>query len=66
MKYPQITEGEWVTPKHRGFKLGCCDCGLIHIYHFRIRDGAIQFRVYIDERATAAMRRPMKFIKDDD
>lgn len=36
---------EWVQPVVRGYKMQCCDCGLIHVLDFRIGDGQrIQFR----------------------
>lgn len=51
-------DGEWVQPIRRsGYKLGCCDCGLVHVVDFRVRKGRIQFRAIRNRRATAAMRR---------
>lgn len=46
---------EWfrVSPAH---KIGCCDCGLVHLLEFRIVDGEIEMRALRDERATAAKR----------
>ena len=37
-KFKQITEGEWVWPKMRGYKMQCCDCGLIHFVDFVVID----------------------------
>jgi len=56
-KYPQQYEGEWVAPVRRGFKLACCDCGLVHVMDFRVHEGQFQYRVYRDNRATGQIRR---------
>lgn len=61
---------DWVWPVRRGFKLACCDCGLVHLIDFKIAKGArrklfIGMKFDRDERATAAMRRPFKFSKED-
>ncbi len=45
MKYAQVYSGEWVQPVRKGYKMGCCDCGLVHLA----------------ERNTAAHRRNPKF-----
>jgi hypothetical protein len=57
MKYDRPKAGEWVYPVRRGYKMACCDCGLVHKLDFRVRKGRIEFRVFRDNRATAAMRR---------
>lgn len=31
----QIQDGEWVTPIMRGYRLECCDCGLVHRVNFK-------------------------------
>lgn len=51
---------EWVQPIRRGYKLACCDCGLVHMMDFRIHRGRIQFRADRNERSTGQMRRWMK------
>ncbi|MDQ6892169.1 MAG: hypothetical protein M3167_06130 [Acidobacteriota bacterium] len=56
-KYDRPKSGEWVRPFHRGYKFRCCDCGLVHRMDFRARGGAVEFRVFLDKRATAASRR---------
>lgn len=60
MKYDEPKAGEWVQPRRRGYKMACCDCGLVHTMNFRIRDGHIQWQVFRNNRATAAIRRHMK------
>mgnify|MGYP001581134559 CR=1 FL=1 len=57
MKYETVAEGKWVQPVHRGYKMACCDCGLVHIVDFRVWNGRVQFRVARNNRSTALMRR---------
>jgi hypothetical protein len=58
-KYGDLPEGQWERPP-KNYKLACCDCGLVHKMDFRVVDGKVEFRVYRDERATAAIRRHLK------
>lgn len=60
MRYEKPKAGEWVQPIRKGYKLACCDCGLVHRMDFRTYAKRVQFRVYRDNRATAAIRRGMK------
>ncbi len=61
MRYPKVQAGEWVTPKRKGYKMACCDCGLVHRLDFRLTArNRIQMRGFRDLRATAAVRRAMK------
>lgn len=58
--YDEPKANEWVQPVRRGYKMACCDCGLVHEMDFRITPGNhIQFRVRRNNRSTAAMRRGM-------
>ena len=50
----------WVTPLMEGYKLCCCDCGLVHTMDFRVTDGEVEFRVRRNNRSTAQVRRHMK------
>jgi hypothetical protein len=60
-KYPQVYDGDWIEPTpQRGHKMRCCDCSLIHVMDFRVRDGKVQFRPRRDNRATAAARRQVR------
>ena len=50
-----------MTPKRRGYKMCCCDCGLVHRMDFRVVEDQcarerIQFRVYRDTAATEEER----------
>ena len=64
MKYAEEKAGKWIRPIKKGYKMACCDCGLVHIVEFgHIPYGngrKIVFRVWRDNRATAAMRRGIK------
>lgn len=48
---------DWIHPLP-GYKLACCDCGLVHNMQFRIDDlGQINFRAQRNVRSTAQVRR---------
>lgn len=52
----------WIRPIRKGYKMMCCDCGLVHKIDFRlIKDGKrghkIEFRIDRDNRATGQARR---------
>jgi hypothetical protein len=61
VRYEVPKEGDWVQPIRKGYKMRCCDCGLVHRLYFRIvgtgRGSTIPFKVKRDNRATAACRR---------
>lgn len=59
----EVTEdgySRWVQPVPNGYKMACCDCGLVHDMDFRIEDGRVQFRAKRNVRSTAAVRREKK------
>jgi hypothetical protein len=60
IRYEQAHDGEWVRPKHRGFRHSCCDCGLVHHVDFRVRDGQVEMRFYRLPKPTAGRRNRMK------
>ena len=60
MKYDEPKSNEWVLPFRENYKMACCDCGLVHMVDFRIKDKRVWFRVRRNNRATAAIRREMK------
>jgi hypothetical protein len=60
VKYEEPKAGQWVQPVKKGYKLACCDCGLVHVLDFRIRNGNPQFRAFRNNRSTALLRRWMK------
>jgi hypothetical protein len=63
-KYPVIKDNQLVQPVRRGYRLACCDCGLVHDMDFIIkrygRFTKLRFRARRNMRATAAIRRHMK------
>lgn len=56
MRYKQAWDGEWVAPIHTGFRFRCCDCKLVHVIDFRVRNGQIQLRPKVDKQATRRSR----------
>lgn len=59
-KYKVVTDGEWVQPVMKGYKMACCDCGLVHVINFRIAGKKVQLQAFRDNRKTAAKRRKLK------
>jgi hypothetical protein len=61
MRYRQQYAGDRVRPVMRGYKMCCCDCGLIHVLDFFVirwgRGHKVEFRARQDKRATSAARR---------
>lgn len=76
MRYTRPKALEWVYPVMDGYRLRCCDCGLVHNVDFQVikksrtnkagyfvakpAAGWVSFRVTRNERATAATRRRKK------
>lgn len=50
LHYKKLKDGSWEQPIMRGYKLVCCDCGLVHRMDFRIagrrKVKRVQFRAY--------------------
>ena len=59
-KYCRVQSGEWVFPKRRGYRMMCCDCGLVHVLNYKIVKGKIFFQAFRDNRATGQARRRYK------
>lgn len=36
MRYPSVKPGQWVQPVRKGYRMKCCDCGLVHVLNFRL------------------------------
>lgn len=63
MKYANPENGEWIFPIMDGYKMCCCDCGLVHRMEFRVCEDdkdRIEFRAFRDNRATGQIRRYLK------
>ena len=54
----------WVPPRMKGYKMACCDCGLVHDMQFKIvpygRGFKVVFRAKRNQRSTGQMRRHRK------
>lgn len=60
--YEQMIEGVWFRPVKRGWRNQCCDCGLVHDFDLRVKDGHVEIKIRkVNRRATAAVRRAFKF-----
>lgn len=61
MRYKTQFDGDLIQPVMRGYKMCCCDCSFVHRLDFFVvkhgRGHKLQFRVWRDNRATAAARR---------
>lgn len=47
---------EWIQPTPTGYKMACCDCGLVHSLNFRVEGDRAQFQAKRHVRATAGLR----------
>jgi hypothetical protein len=62
--FKQVFDGDWVYPRHNGYRMRCCDCGLVHRVNFRVvKDSSgqlsVRFQAFRAGRATAMSRRYM-------
>jgi len=61
MRYQQQHDGDTIRPVMRGYRMLCCHCGLVHRLDFFVvhwgRGHKVEFKVWRDNRATAAARR---------
>jgi len=56
---------KWDRPRHSSHGLRhfqhkriiCCDCGLAHDFEYVVIDGAVHYRLRVNNRSTAAARR---------
>lgn len=66
--YEIVQEGTWVQPLPKGYRMACCDCGLVHRLDFRIATKGkiqkVQLRAYRDEPGTRRVRAYMKRQKE--
>jgi hypothetical protein len=54
---------EWIKPYMALYRLGCCDCGLVHDLKFKEEGGAVYFKARRNNHATGQKRRHKKFDK---
>lgn len=36
IRYKQAYDNEWIKPVMRGYRIKCCDCGLVHEMDFKV------------------------------
>lgn len=56
-KYKKEEANVWIQPIMTGYKMACCDCGLVHKLDFKIEENRVEFKIDRDYRATSAMRK---------
>lgn len=67
-RYETEIEGDdgwsrWIKPVMAGYKLACCDCGLVHEIDFRVIEEVepyVLFRARRNNRSTGQRRRHSK------
>lgn len=62
MKYEPQEAGKWIKPVKRGYRMACCDCGLVHRMDFDyVKDSIgrvkIIFRAWRDDAETKKLRK---------
>ena len=61
MRYREEKPGEWIRPVMKGYRMQCCDCGLVHILEFRVirwgRGHKVEWRCWRDNKATKRIRK---------
>lgn len=61
---PEHPDGwsRWVLPVMEGYRMACCDCGLVHEVDFRVTNNydRVELRMRRNNRSTAQVRRHMK------
>jgi hypothetical protein len=69
-KYEQVHDGEWWLfsegRSNRRCKIACCDCGLVHFFHIRIRGGKLYMRADRAPKETGGRRRALRHEKESD
>lgn len=61
--YEKPKGSEWVQPIRKGYKMMCCDCGLVHTMNFRVYKGRAQFQCFRNNRSTAMARKNFESIR---
>ncbi len=59
--FPKIAAGEWVQPIRKGYRMKCCDCGLVHRLDFKLvsygdNKHKIRFRAFREEKRSKQLR----------
>lgn len=57
-RYPQRRDHEWVyMGRQRKHLIQCCDCGLVHLFQFKISGSKLSWSATRLKRSTAQVRR---------
>ena len=56
-RYKIARAGVWQKVKLKGYRMQCCDCGLVHVLEFQVVDGQVEMRGWRDNRATEGVRK---------
>lgn len=54
-EYEQVYDGQWFDMPDV-MNLACCDCGLVHVFRARLKNGQIQIRMDRHGPATGGVR----------
>lgn len=57
MRYKNISGGQWVNTPWNGLTVACCDCGLVHLYRFKVVGKRLYRAVWRSDKRTAGVRR---------
>ncbi|MBK5202124.1 MAG: hypothetical protein JJE45_00180 [Prolixibacteraceae bacterium] len=55
--YEKTEANAWFRPIEEGYKMACCDCGLVHDIDFKVEGNRAWLRVRRNNRSTAMVRR---------
>lgn len=48
---------DWIVPTDKELNIACCDCGLVHEFHFRAINGEIFIRARRNDSETERLRK---------
>ena len=54
-RYETLRDGKWVDTPARRYRIGCCDCGLVHDVEFRINPHKYSFKEKIRQNLVTAL-----------
>ena len=56
IRYEQVYDDEWVTPRMKGWRMKCCDCGLVHEITFKVAGSKRPYVKFRARRLTKAKK----------
>lgn len=60
-RYKQRYDGDTIRVRNREHIIRCCDCGLVHLFKFKVDKSTLSLRVWRLPKNTASSRRGKKF-----